>query len=195
MIAHIQGKLIEKTPTEVIIDCSGVGYLVNISLHTYAQLPESDFVKLHTLLIIREDAHTLYGFADKLERNIFSHLISVSGIGANTARTMLSSLSPAQIRQAIITDNVNQIQSVKGIGIKTAQRVILDLKDKMLKVADYNDATSALILNNVQKEEAIAALEVLGIPRKISEKNVDKYIKEYPEASAENIIKHVLKNL
>lgn len=194
MIAQIQGKLVEKNPTEVVIDCSGVGYLINISLHTYGQLPQSDFVKLYTHLIVREDAHILYGFAEKSEREIFILLLSVSGIGSNTARTMLSSLTPSQIKQAIVNENVNVIQSVKGIGLKTAQRVILDLKDKILKVAD---AESDIFVpsGNIQKEEALAALEVLGISRKQAEKTVDKFVSENPQATAENIIKQVLKSL
>ena len=194
MIAQIQGKLVEKNPTEVVIDCSGVGYLINISLHTYGQLPQSDFVKLYTHLIVREDAHILYGFAEKSEREIFVMLLSVSGIGSNTARTMLSSLTPSQIKQAIVNENVNVIQSVKGIGLKTAQRVILDLKDKILKVAD-SENDIFVPSGNIQKEEALAALEVLGISRKLAEKTVDKFVSENPQATAENIIKQVLKSL
>lgn len=194
MIAQIQGKLVEKNPTEVVIDCAGVGYLVNISLHTYGQLPQSDFVKLYTHLIVREDAHILYGFAEKSEREIFVMLLSVSGIGSNTARTMLSSLTPSQIKQAIVNENVNVIQSVKGIGLKTAQRVILDLKDKILKVAD-SENDIFVPSGNIQKEEALAALEVLGISRKLAEKTVDKFVSENPQATAENIIKQVLKSL
>ena len=194
MIAQIQGKLVEKNPTEVVIDCSGVGYLINISLHTYGQLPQSDFVKLYTHLIVREDAHILYGFAEKSEREIFVMLLSVSGIGSNTARTMLSSLTPSQIKQAIVNENVNVIQSVKGIGLKTAQRVILDLKDKILKVAD-SENDIFVPSGNIQKEEALAALEVLGISRKLAEKTVDKFVGENPQANAENIIKQVLKSL
>lgn len=194
MIAQIQGKLVEKNPTEVVIDCSGVGYLINISLHTYGQLPPSDFVKLYTHLIVREDAHILYGFAEKSEREIFVMLLSVSGIGSNTARTMLSSLTPSQIKQAIVNENVNVIQSVKGIGLKTAQRVILDLKDKILKVAD-SENDIFVPSGSIQKEEALAALEVLGISRKLAEKTVDKFVSENPQATAENIIKQVLKSL
>jgi len=134
MITHIQGRLIEKNPTEVIIDCNGVGYFINISLHTFSQLPTGENVKLYTHLQVREDSHTLYGFSGKAEREIFRLLISVSGIGASIARTMLSSLSPQQIIEAIASEDVVTIQSVKGIGSKTAQRAVLDLKDKILKV-------------------------------------------------------------
>ena len=132
MIAHLQGKLVEKSPTQVVIDCGGVGYHVNISLHTYSLLPKTDFIKLFTHLQIKEDAHTLFGFVEKSEREIFKLLLSVSGIGASIARTMLSSLDPKQITNAIASGDVVTIQSIKGIGSKTAQRVILDLKEKVL---------------------------------------------------------------
>ena len=133
MIAHIHGKLVEKTPTHLIIDCGGVGYHINISLHTYSLLPNTDFIKVYTYLQIKEDAHTLFGFIEKSEREIFKLLLSVSGIGASIARTMLSSLDPKQVTNAIASGDVVTIQSVKGIGSKTAQRVILDLKEKVLK--------------------------------------------------------------
>ncbi|MCB9426105.1 MAG: Holliday junction branch migration protein RuvA [Flavobacteriales bacterium] len=194
MIAHIQGKLTEKTPTEVIVDCGGVGYDINISLHTYSLLPETDFVKLYTHLIVREDAHTLYGFIEKSERQIFVLLLSVSGIGANTARTMLSSLSPDQIKTAIATGNVAAIQGVKGIGAKTAQRVILDLKDKILKIVD-SDFVPRDRTQSLAKDEALAALEVLGIARKMSEKYVDVCLKENAEYTTEELIKQVLKRI
>ncbi|MEC4047861.1 Holliday junction branch migration protein RuvA [Flavobacterium sp. SUN046] len=193
MIAHIQGKLIEKTPTEVVIDCNGVGYHINISLHTFSLLPNNDFVKLHTHLIIKEDSHTLYGFMEKSEREIFKMLISVSGIGAGIARTMLSSLEPKQIIQAIAVGNVGIVQSIKGIGAKTAQRAILDLKDKVLKIYDLEDISSSQ--HNTNRDEALSALEVLGFVRKTSEKIVDKVINENPDATVETIIKQALKNL
>lgn len=194
MISQIQGKLIEKTPTDVVIDCSGVGYAIHISLHTYSLLPDSDFIKLYTHLIVREDAHILYGFYEKSEREIFKLLLTVSGIGSNTARTMLSSLDPSQIKHAIATDNAKVIQGIKGIGVKTAQRVILDLKDKVLKISDEDYAT-AMPSVYVQKEEALAALEVLGVPKKVAEKTVETFVKTNPEATTEQIIKQVLKNL
>lgn len=194
MIAHIQGKLTEKTPTEVVIDCGGVGYDINISLHTYSLLPEADFVKLYTHLIVREDAHTLYGFIEKSERQIFVLLLSVSGIGANTARTMLSSLSPDQIKSAIANGDVAVIQGVKGIGVKTAQRVILDLKDKILKIVDSGFVPQERS-QSLAKDEALAALEVLGIAKKMSEKYVDISLKENPDYSTEELIKQVLKRI
>ncbi|WP_340065090.1 Holliday junction branch migration protein RuvA [Ascidiimonas aurantiaca] len=193
MITHIQGRLTEKDPTHVVIDCNGVGYLLNISLHTYSKLPDSEKIKLYAHLLIREDAHTLYGFAEKSERNIFLLLISVSGIGASTARTMLSSMTPVQIRDAIASNDVAAIQSVKGIGAKTAQRLIIDLKDKILKVYDMGEVSP--VQGNTNKEQALSALEVLGFVRKQAEKVVDKIVQQAPDLSVEEIIKSALKNL
>jgi Holliday junction DNA helicase RuvA len=193
MIAHLQGKLVEKSPTHVVIDCGGVGYHVNISLHTYSLLPATDFIKLFTHLQIKEDAHTLFGFVEKSEREIFKLLLSVSGIGASIARTMLSSLDPKQITNAIASGDVVTIQSIKGIGSKTAQRVILDLKEKVLKLYDLDEVSMSQ--NNTNRDEALSALEVLGFVRKASERIVEKIIKEAPESSVEYIIKQALKNL
>lgn len=193
MIAHIQGKLVEKTPTEVVIDCGGVGYQINISLHTYSLLPNSDQIKLFTYLQVKEDAHTLFGFVEKSEREIFKMLLSVSGIGASIARTMLSSLEPKQIIQAIASGDVGTIQSIKGIGNKTAQRVILDLKEKVIKLYDLDEVS--MVQNNTNRDEALSALEVLGFVRKTSEKVIEKIIKEDPDASVESIIKKALKSL
>ncbi|MFV8373717.1 Holliday junction branch migration protein RuvA [Flavobacterium sp. LB1P62] len=193
MIAHIQGKLVEKTPTQVVIDCGGVGYHVNISLHTYSLLPNTDFIKLYTHLQIKEDAHTLFGFVEKSEREIFKLLLSVSGIGASIARTMLSSLDPKQITNAIASGDVITIQSIKGIGSKTAQRVILDLKEKVLKLYDLDEVSMSQ--SNTNRDEALSALEVLGFVRKTSERIVEKIVKEDPDASVESIIKKALKNL
>ena len=194
MITQLQGKLVEKNPTNVVIDCNGVGYFVNISLNTYAALPEGEAIKLYTYLQIKEDAHTLYGFLTKAEREVFVLLISVSGVGAGTARTVLSSLTAAQVRNAIVNGEVATIQSVKGIGAKTAQRVVLDLKDKMLKLQDFADAPISAV--STHKEEALAALEVLGFMRKQAEKVVDKIVQVAPESlSVEDIIKQALKSL
>ncbi|MRX66802.1 Holliday junction DNA helicase subunit RuvA [Flavobacterium resistens] len=193
MIAHLQGKLVEKNPTEVVIDCGGVGYHVNISLHTFSLIPNADFIKLYTHLQIKEDAHTLFGFVEKSEREIFRMLLSVSGIGANIARTMLSSIEPKQIINAIASGDVAVIQSIKGIGSKTAQRVILDLKEKVLKLYDLDEVS--VVQNNTNRDEALSALEVLGFVRKASEKVVEKIVKEDPEATAETIIKRALKSL
>ena len=193
MIAHIQGKLVEKTPTEVVIDCGGVGYHINISLHTYSLLPNSDQIKLFTYLQVKEDSHSLFGFFEKSEREIFKMLLSVSGIGASIARTMLSSLEPKQIIQAIASGDVGTVQSIKGIGNKTAQRVILDLKDKVIKLYDLDEVS--MVQNNTNRDEALSALEVLGFVRKTSEKVIEKIIKEEPDASVESIIKKALKSL
>ncbi len=193
MIHHLKGKLVEKNPTHVIIECGGVGYFVNISLHTFSLLPEGELISLFTHLQIKEDSHTLFGFVEKSEREIFRLLLSVSGIGSSTARTMLSSMSPAQIRDAIANGDVPSIQSIKGIGAKTAQRVILDLKDKVLKVYDIDEVSP--IPNNTNKDEALSALEVLGFARKQSERVVDKVLSQDASISVENIIKLALKNL
>jgi Holliday junction DNA helicase RuvA len=193
MITHIQGILVEKTPTQVVIDCGGVGYHINISLHTYSLLPSTDFIKLFTYLQIKEDSHTLFGFIEKSEREIFKMLLSVSGIGASIARTMLSSLEPKQIINAIASGDVLIIQSIKGIGTKTAQRVILDLKDKMLKLYDIDEVS--ISQSNTNRDEALSALEVLGFIRKASERIVEKIVKENPDSSVEFIIKQALKNL
>ena len=193
MIAHIQGKVVEKTPTEVIIDCNGVGYHINISLHTYSMLPNADFVKLFTFLQIKEDSHSLFGFIEKSEREIFKLLLSVSGIGASIARTMLSSLDPKQITQAIAIGDVATIQSIKGIGLKTAQRAIIELKEKVLKLD--NDIEFSSFSHNISREESLSALEVLGYQRKASEKIIDKLVKDNPEATVEFLIKQALKNL
>lgn len=193
MIAHIQGRLVEKTPTDVVIDCNGVGYHLHISLHTFSLIPDSENIKLFTHLQIKEDAHTLFGFIEKSEREIFKLLLSVSGIGASIARTMLSSMEPKQILQAIASGDVHTIQSIKGIGAKTAQRVILDLKEKVLKVYDLDEVSMSL--NNTNKDEALSALEVLGFNKKLAEKVVDKIVQDNPEATVESVIKQALKNL
>lgn len=193
MITHIRGKLVEKNPTDVVIDCNGVGYLLHISLHTFSQIPDQEALKLYTHLIVREDSHTLFGFSSVAEREIFKLLLSVSGIGANTARTMLSSLSPQQVKEGIAHGDVALIQSIKGIGAKTAARVILDLKDKVLKVYDIDEISP--VQSNTNKDEALSALEVLGFTKKQSERVVDKIVSQSPDATVENIIKDALKNL
>ena len=193
MITHLQGRLVEKNPTHVVIYCNGVGYFVNISLHTLSQLPDSEHVRMFTHLQVKEDSHTLFGFMEASEREIFRLLLSVSGIGSSTARTMLSSMDPHQIREAIAQGNVPAIQAIKGIGAKTAQRVILDLKDKILKIYDLDEVYPNS--NNTKKDEALSALEVLGFQRKQAEKAVDYVLGQDASLSVENIIKHALKNL
>jgi len=193
MIAYIQGKLVEKNPTDVVIDCNGIGYLLNISLHTYSQIPDKENIKLYTYLQVKEDSHTLFGFSAIAEKEIFKLLISVSGIGSSIARTMLSSLTPKQVRQGIATSDVALIQSIKGIGAKTAQRVILDLKDKVLKIYDIDEVS--IVQNNTSKDEALSALEVLGFAKKQAEKVVDRIMSTQSDANVETIIKLALKNL
>ncbi|MCX2681803.1 Holliday junction branch migration protein RuvA [Galbibacter sp. EGI 63066] len=193
MITHIKGKLVEKNPTDVVIECNGVGYEIHISLNTYSKITSDENLKLYTHLQVREDAHALYGFADKMEREMFRLLISVSGIGASIARTMLSSMDPVQVRDAIASNDVAAIQSIKGIGAKTAQRVIIDLKDKVLKI--YNVDEVLAVTDNTNKDEALSALEVLGFTRKQAEKVVTKIVRTNPDLSVEEIIKDALKNL
>lgn len=193
MIAQIQGRLIEKTPTEVVIDCHGVGYQINISLYTYSQIGSTESLKLYTFLQIKEDAHTLFGFIDKVERELFKLLISVSGIGGSTARNILSSATPKEILQMIGSNDVKSIQKFKGIGAKTAQRIILDLQEKVLKL--YNVDEVVPTINNTNADEALSALEVLGFVRKTAEKVVEGILKINPEASIEDIIKQALKKL
>ena len=193
MITHIQGKLTEKKPTSVVIDCNGMGYLINISLHTFSQIPDQENLKLLTHLHIKEDSHTLYGFYSSAEREMFRLLISVSGIGTSTARTMLSSLTPKQVREGIASEDVSLIQSVKGIGLKTAQRVIIELKDKVLKIYDIDEGLT--FQSNTNKDEALSALEVLGFSKKQSERVIDKIISNQADVSVETIIKEALKNL
>ena len=193
MIHHLKGQLIEKYPTHVVVDCNGVGYFLNISLNTFSKLPDAEAVLIYTHLQVKEDSHTLYGFSDKYEREIFRLLISVSGVGSSTARTMLSSLEPGMVRDAIATADVATIQSVKGIGAKTAQRVILDLKDKILKVQGGDEVFVSQ--DNTIKEEALSALETLGFARKQAGKVIDKILKESTSPTVESLIKLALKNL
>ena len=193
MITQLIGRLVEKSPTEVVIDCNGVGYLVHISLHTYSQLSRDENIKLFTHLQVKEDSHTLFGFFTTIERAVFQQLISVSGIGASTARTMLSSLEPQQIQRAIVSEDLATIKSVKGIGLKTAQRVLIELKDKMLNLFEGEQIQA--FSNNTIKEEALSALEVLGYSRKQSEKVIDNVIQSSPDSSVEALIKAALNKL
>ena len=193
MIAYLKGKLVEKSPTNVVIEVNGIGYWVNISLTTFSQIPDNENIKLYTHLQIKEDSHSLYGFYSKKEREIFRLLISVSGVGTSTARTMLSSLDPQQVVEAISSNNVSIVQSVKGIGSKTAQRLIIELRDKILKIYDLDE--TYVNSNNTTREEALSALEVLGINKKSSERLVDNIIKENQDISVEEIIKETLKNI
>lgn len=191
MITHLNGKLIEKNPTTLVIECGGVGYEVKISLTTFSAIGSDELIKIFTQHIVREDAQLLYGFATKEEREMFNHLISVSGIGPNTAMIMLSSLSPEEVAHAIQTDDVKTIQGVKGIGIKTAQRVIIDLKDKMLKMAFSTE--NVFVQNNTNRFDALTALVSLGFDKKSVEKAIDKI--STGEETVEQLIKQALKIL
>jgi len=194
MITHIKGKLIEKNPTYVVVEsAAGIGYLLHISLNTYSKITNNESVFLFAHLSIKEDAHTLFGFVDKIEREIFRLLISVSGVGPSIARTMLSSMTTDEIQHAIASENVGVIQSVKGIGVKTAQRVLIDLKDKILKTYVIDEVSVSK--SNTNKHEALSALEVLGFVKKQAEKAIDKILLEDNTLSVEALIKKALKNL
>jgi Holliday junction DNA helicase RuvA len=191
MIGHLNGRLIEKNPTDLVIECGGVGYEVKISLNTFSSIGDTEALKIFTKLIVREDAHLLYGFATKEEREMFVHLTSVSGIGPNTAMIMLSSLVPDEIAHAIQSEDVVTIQSIKGIGAKTAQRVILDLKDKMLKMTFSTE--NIFNQNNTNRFDALTALISLGFDKKLAEKALDKV--SLGDDSVEYLIKGALKIL
>ena len=199
MIEYIKGTVAELSPATAVIDCNGVGYGINISLNTYSAIQGKGSFKLYIYEAIREDAHILYGFADKQERELFLLLISVSGIGGNTARMILSALSPAELVNVISTENANLLKTVKGIGLKTAQRVIVDLKDKIKtgSIAATTDSAGVLLpaMNAEVQEEAVAALTMLGFPAAPSQKVVLAILKEEPEAPVETVIKLALKRL
>ena len=191
MIGSLNGRLIEKNPTELLVECSGVGYEIKISLNTYTQLTDSEQIKLHTKLIVREDAQILYGFFTKEEREMFNYLISVSGIGPNTAMIMLSSLIPEEIAHAIQTDDVITIQGIKGIGAKTAQRVIIDLKGKVIKFSFGSE--TFVLKGNKTRFDALNALVSLGFDKKSTEKVLDKI--DGGEQTIEQLIKEALRLL
>ena len=193
MITQIKGRLVEKTPTYLVIDCNGIGYEVNISLNTFSSISSEENIQLFTHLQIREDAHVLYGFFTVVERTVFRLLISISGIGTSTARTMLSSLTPNEIQKAIIAEDVPKIQGIKGIGLKTAQRVIIELKDKIKSLHGMEEISIAK--SNTIKDETLSALEVLGYSRKSSEKVVDNLIHGNPSITIEDLIKGALNKL
>ncbi len=194
MYSHFQGKLVEKNPAYVIIECNGVGFVLNISINTYSKIKDFESCKLFAHLSVKEDSHTLYGFAEEKERRVFRHLISVSGVGTNTARMILSSLSTDEAISAIISDNVYVLKGIKGIGEKTAKRIILDLKDKIEK--DDISAEINKTAHNTNSEESLSALTMLGFNRNVAEKAVIKVIKNGgAELSVEEIIKEALKIL
>ncbi|MBS7376983.1 MAG: Holliday junction branch migration protein RuvA [Paludibacteraceae bacterium] len=193
MIDYIKGEITNLTPTYCVLETCGVGYMLNISLVTFSELQNLSSARLFVYENIREDAHTLYGFFEEEERNIFLLLISVSGIGANTARMIQSSFSPAELKEAISTGNVNAIKSVKGIGLKSAQRIIVDLKDKVNKSNEGGDLPLIEVAANNEKiHEAVAALVMLGFQQQASQKTVDKIVKEEPQLEVAKIIKKAL---
>ena len=198
MIEYVKGEIAELSPATAIIDCNGLGYAVNISLNTYSAIQGKSTCKLYIYEAIREDAYVLYGFADKQERELFLLLISVSGIGGNTARMILSALSPAELVNVISTENANMLKTVKGIGLKTAQRVIVDLKDKIKTSVPTSGGGQAMLLsamNTEIQEEAVAALTMLGFAAAPSQKVVLAILKDEPDAAVEKVIKLALKRL
>jgi holliday junction DNA helicase RuvA len=195
MIAYIKGKLTRKDPTYVIIEANGLGYQVKISLTTYSQIKDSENISLNTYLHIKEDAHTLYGFSEESEKKVFLHLISISGVGPNTAMTVLSSVSAPDLEQAIVNEDIKTIQGIKGIGAKTAQRIVLELKDKIKKEhLGGNVSQMPVSGHNRLKEEALSALVTLGFARNAAEKTIDTILKKQgTEIPLEELIKIALK--
>ena len=193
MIDYIQGKVTRITPAFLTIETGGVGYFINISLSTFSKLEGKEQYKILVHEVIREDSHQLFGFADEEEREIFRFLISVSGVGAATARMMLSSLSSTEIEKSIIGSDVNVLKSVKGIGLKTAQRIIVDLKDKLGKPSGSGEIFA--FSDNTRREEALSALVMLGFAKSAVIKVLDKIAREEKDLSVENLIKRALKNL
>ncbi len=194
MITHIHGKLVEKTPTYVVVDVNGIGYQIKVSLQTFSAI-DGEFCKLYTHLSIKEDSHTLYGFFEESERHLFRNLISVSGVGPSTAQVILSTYSPDEIINYITTADVKAIESVKGIGGKTAQRIIIDLKDKVARGIPSSDLLFDKIDNTIKKQ-ALSALLALGFAKKGAESKIDKALKFKPEiASVEELVKTALSQM
>jgi Holliday junction DNA helicase RuvA len=193
MYEFIRGKIIERNPAHIVIDAGGVGYFINISLNTYSKINQQQEGLLYLHQVVREDAHVLYGFSDKSERQLFRNLISVNGVGSNTAIMMLSSLTPDEIASAVTTENVTVLKAVKGIGIKTAQRIIIDLKDKLGKLYETDQIFPSQ--NNTILNESLSALVMLGFVKKDAEKVVSKILQEQPKTTVESVIKQALKRL
>lgn len=193
MYEFIRGNIAEISATQVVVETSGVGYFVHISLNTYSALNGKKEVKVYLHQVVREDAHTLYGFATTTERELFRNLISVNGVGASTANMMLSSLNPDELKAAVTTENVAVLKAVKGIGAKTAQRIIIDLKDKLGKIPDSGQILA--VADNTIRNESLSALVMLGFAKKDAEKTVTKILQEQPDANVESVIKQALKRL
>ncbi len=195
MITHIEGKLIEKTPTYVVIDVNGIGYKIKISLQTFSSITQSEYCKLLTHLSVKEDSHTLFGFFDESERDLFRKLISVSGVGPSTAQVVLSTYSPDEIIHHITSGDVSAVKSIKGIGAKTAQRIIIDLQDKLAKGLPTTDLLFSKMDNTI-KEESLSALLALGFAKKGAEQKIDKVLKSNPEiSSVEELVKTALSQM
>ena len=197
MYEYITGRLEEITPTDAIVEACGVGYDLQISLSTFSRLQgaQGQTVKLYTSHLVREDDETLYGFADKAERSVFLQLISVSGVGPGSARMILSAMTADEVREAVLSNDVNKFKAVKGIGLKTAQRVILDLKDKIGKGGETFSFETPGSSSSAVREEALSALTLLGFAKPAVEKTLDKLLKEQPDYSLEDLIKRALKQL
>lgn len=195
MYAHFNGDFRYLSPTMAVVECGGVGYELHISLYTFERIKDLKQGNLFAHLAVKEDGHTLYGFFDELERNLFRHLISVQGVGAATARMMLSTLPPTELTQAIVNGNVGLIKSVKGVGPKSAQRIILELQDKLQKGDKLGVLTVGMAGNNANREEALAALQMLGFSKLQIEKVIDKIMMEDSNLKVEDIIKLTLKRL
>lgn len=194
MIAYLKGKLVHKEPTHVVIEVNGVGYQVGISLHTFSEIKDREEIKLATYLHVREDAHILYGFASDSEKQMFQMLISVNGVGPNTALVVLSYLPPDELKSAIVNEDANILQSVKGIGGKTAQRLILELKDKVKKETMEETPGIPGMVRNTMRKEALAALVTLGISKAAAEKSIDTILKRTGgTVSLEELVKQALK--
>ena len=195
MIAYLKGKLAHKEPTHVIIDVGGIGYQASISLNTFSEIKDKEDIRLSTYLHVREDAHVLFAFSSEAEKTMFMNLISVNGIGPNTAMVVLSSLPPAELKSAISREDAATLQAVKGIGGKTAQRLILELKDKLKKVQGDEASTLPGLVSNTMRQEALTALMTLGIARAAAEKSVDSVLKKSGNTiSLEDLVKQALKN-
>ncbi|MCB0492891.1 MAG: Holliday junction branch migration protein RuvA [Cyclobacteriaceae bacterium] len=195
MIAFLKGKLVHKEPTYVIIEVNGIGYQVSISLNTFSEIKDKENIQLSTYLQVREDAHILYGFSNKAEKSMFQNLIAVNGVGPNTAMVILSYLPPSELQQAITAEDVGALQAVKGIGGKTAQRIILELKDKLRKEPIGETGGIAGIRHNTMRNEALTALMTLGIGKAAAEKSIDTVLKKSGNTvSLEELVKLALKN-
>lgn len=198
MFEYFRGKIVEKNPAFVVIDCQGIGYILNISINTFDKIPSTGECTLYAHQVVREDAHILYGFASPEERSIFRDLISVSGVGAATARVMLSSMSPPDIQQCILSGDVNRLKAIKGIGEKTAQRIIVDLKNKVGLHSTTSVSSSSTTFSgahNNLRNEALTALETLGFVRNAAEKAIDKIMREEANSiTLEELVRKVLKN-